>query len=361
MRIWQGAACSVVVAWADPAQATSYSMTDLGNLGGTITTVAGINSSGQITGNSLDAGGNSFAFLYANGHMTSLGNDNAVGVKARAINSSGVIEGNLSNGDLFTWSNGTFTDLGLAPGTTQSKGNGFNDSGEIAGQAKLTDGTYQAFLYNPANGGSFMLLGTLGGMPSSTQFSYASSINSSGQIEGDSINSNGDDHAYVWTNGSWNDLGTFGGPASSGIAVNNLGHATGVAFLTASVGHVFLYNGTKLIDCGTLGGNYGNAGGLNNQDMIVGYCELADNVTNHAFIYSNGVMTDLNTLIPANTGWTLTDARGINDAGDIAAEGTNAAGQQDSFLLTPIYLPEPTACAICAAAIPLLTYRRRRN
>jgi probable HAF family extracellular repeat protein len=45
-------------------------------------------------------------------------------------------------------------------------------------------------------------------------------------------------------------------------------------------------------------------------------------------------MLDLNTLIPPGTGWTLDQANGINDAGEIVGYGAKK-GQQHAFLLTP--------------------------
>jgi probable HAF family extracellular repeat protein/autotransporter-associated beta strand protein len=320
--------------------ATVYSMTDLGTLGGTNTTPAGINLSGEIVGNSTNVAGTRIPFIYANGQMTSLGMDGNLTAFARQINSSGEVEGSLSNGDLFVWKNGQYMDLGTPLGSTNVRGNGFNDAGEITGQMTTTGGEIHGFLYNPADGGSSIDIGTLGGAPG--DFSYGSSINSSGQIEGDSINAGGLDHAFIWTAGQWNDLGTFGGAASSGIAVNNEGHATGTAEEPAGtdggtpVLHPFLYNGKTMVDCGTLGGDYGNAGGMNDLDQIVGYSYLANNTTQNAFIYGNGVMTNLNSLIPAGSGWTLTGASGINDAGLIAATGVNGSGQTHTFLLTPM-------------------------
>jgi hypothetical protein len=53
-----------------------------------------------------------------------------------------------------------------------------------------------------------------------------------------------------------------------------------------------------------------------------------------AFLYSGAVMYDLNKLIPANSGWRLTVAFGINDAGLIVGIGAHN-GQQRPFLLTP--------------------------
>jgi probable HAF family extracellular repeat protein len=54
-----------------------------------------------------------------------------------------------------------------------------------------------------------------------------------------------------------------------------------------------------------------------------------------AFIWQNGVITDLNTLIPSGTGWVLQQANGINDNGQIVGTGT-IGGQAHAFLLTPM-------------------------
>ena len=53
-----------------------------------------------------------------------------------------------------------------------------------------------------------------------------------------------------------------------------------------------------------------------------------------AFIYQGGVRTDLNTLLPAGSGWKLEIASGINDRGQIAGTGV-IGGVRHAFLLTP--------------------------
>ena len=64
-------------------------------------------------------------------------------------------------------------------------------------------------------------------------------------------------------------------------------------------------------------------------------------------------MGDLNNDIRSDSGWTLEDALGINDTGQIVGYGTNPSGQMDAFVLTPI--PEPGLLALlllccCSAA-----------
>jgi probable HAF family extracellular repeat protein len=72
---------------------------------------------------------------------------------------------------------------------------------------------------------------------------------------------------------------------------------------------------------------------INNAGQVVGYAELADGSL-HAFLWSGGSMRDLNSLIPANSGWVLEDATGVNDAGQICGDGTHK-GKTRAFLLTP--------------------------
>ena len=57
-----------------------------------------------------------------------------------------------------------------------------------------------------------------------------------------------------------------------------------------------------------------------------------------------GVWQNLNNL-PSAAGWTLTQATGINDLGQITGWGWNPSGQEAVFLLTPT--PEPSH--VCAA------------
>ena len=62
-----------------------------------------------------------------------------------------------------------------------------------------------------------------------------------------------------------------------------------------------------------------------------------------AFLFSNGVMTDLNSLISPGSSFTLHRAASISNTGFIVGYGTNSAGQQDAFLLTPNTSPVPEA------------------
>jgi probable HAF family extracellular repeat protein len=115
------------------------------------------------------------------------------------------------------------------------------------------------------------------------------------------------------------DLGTPGGMGSLAYGVNGVGQVVGTASIsTASADqHAVLFDQVSIVDLGTQGGgSYGYA--TNNATQIVGLAFIAGNSALHPFLYSNGVMFDLNTLVDPASGWTLTDARDINGSGQIS-------------------------------------------
>src|SRR5262249_9219370 len=68
---------------------------------------------------------------------------------------------------------------------------------------------------------------------------------------------------------------------------------------------------------------------INNRRQIVG------TGGDHAFLWENGRMQDLETLIPPGSGWRLNSANGISDNGLIVGEGFYNSHVR-GFLLTPI-------------------------
>jgi probable HAF family extracellular repeat protein len=86
---------------------------------------------------------------------------------------------------------------------------------------------------------------------------------------------------------------------------------------------------------GSLGGYASEARAINNSGTVVGWSYLADNYTTHAFAWTaSGGLQDLNNLIPANSGWVLMYANGINASGQIVGTGTINT-LTHAFLLTP--------------------------
>lgn len=66
--------------------------------------------------------------------------------------------------------------------------------------------------------------------------------------------------------------------------------------------------------------------------MVAGTIAVGNTGLVHAAIWKNGAVTDLNTLLPAHSGFTLFDALAINDNGDVVGIGGHN-NQQVGFLL----------------------------
>ncbi|MGH9653636.1 MAG: PEP-CTERM sorting domain-containing protein [Bryobacteraceae bacterium] len=98
------------------------------------------------------------------------------------------------------------------------------------------------------------------------------------------------------------------------------------------------------VDLGTLGGAQSYAYGIDSSGDIVGYSYLAGDTAEHAFLFTNGVMIDLNNLLPFGSDWTIDYAYAIDDAGEIAAMGIQN-GEQYAVELIPAVTslsdPEP--------------------
>ena len=277
---------------------TSGTLVNLGTLGGTVSLAEAINGSGQVVGYSTLADGTYRAFLYSNGRLYNIGT------------------------------------LGAAYGV----GYGINASGQVVGSSYTKANLDHAFLWTPStpNGtsGKMIDLGTLGGQSSS-----AYGVNKNGEAVGYAYRSDGNFRAFLYSNGTMKDLGTLGGDWSRADGMNDADQIVGQAYLRANVSaHACLWQNGTIKDLGTLGGTYSEAYGINSSgSQIVGYSDVPSNsgyLVSHAFLYSNGVMQDLNKSIPANSGWVLAQATGVNDAGQIVGYGT-LNGQQKGFLLTP--------------------------
>ena len=91
------------------------------------------------------------------------------------------------------------------------------------------------------------------------------------------------------------------------------------------------------LDLGTLPGCAESlALDINSSGVVVGYCSDPDLV---AFVWADGVMVALDDLVPPELGLDIHRTRGINDAGQIAANGADKNLNGVGMLLTPIDPP----------------------
>jgi probable HAF family extracellular repeat protein len=91
-------------------------------------------------------------------------------------------------------------------------------------------------------------------------------------------------------------------------------------------------------DLGTLGGSSSYGRAIDTSGQVTGAASVAGDVTQHAFLYRNAHMIDLNSLISSSDAafYTLNSGQGINDKEQIVVNATvNATGQDVALLLTP--------------------------
>lgn len=294
-----------------------------------------INASGQVAGWVGTGNGNSHAALNditGTHDLGTLGDPQHQSI-ATGINAPGQIVGGVvpPNGGLhaFLYENGLMRDLETDPGAI-SRAHAINSAGQVVGMRVFGDHLH-AFMYD---GAGFHDLGTLGGRDSG-----AYGINDAGHVVGWSVTQNGGLHAFLYDSAGMHDLGTLGGDSGWASAVNASGQVVGWSRQSREQGGLirpFLYDSTGMHDLGSLGGNDSLAFGINASGQVVGTSSLVPGAsTTHAFLYSGGVLRDLNSLLPPGTNRTLTEAHAINDQGEIV--GLDSDGH--AFLLTPVSDP----------------------
>lgn len=319
----------------------------------------GINNAGTVVGDIATPDGRR-GFVWSSqggGSFTLLDTLGGADGTATAINASGTVTGYaaIPSGDAhaYRYSRGSLTDLGVF-GNANSFGIAINNRGQVAGQYIDPASQFRAFLYT--NGASTDL-GTLGG-----SFAYAGGINNRGEVVGVSAL---DDvtpflaHAFVYRNGSMTDLGTFGGSYSSASDINDAGQIVGHAWGNG-VEHAFLYQNGSMADIGSLGGGRSYATAINEAGLVVGYSEQAT-ADNAAFLYADGVMTDLNALIDPASGWYLYAATGINDSAQIIAYGCRADDCGAVLLDVASTAPEPENWALMLGGLGVVGWMGRRR
>jgi probable HAF family extracellular repeat protein len=350
----------------------NYTVTDLGVLGsGTSSSGFDMNHAGWVAGSSnLVPFGPQHAFLwYGAGPLQDLGtlsgsecpqcNSGADGPSAsgEAAIGSEIATPDPDNEDFCgygthlqcraaVWRYGNLKPLSTLPGGRNANAFGINDLGELAGFAEdgVSDPTcasatpfqkirFQAVLWNKA--GEIRKLSPLTEMGDTVAFAFG--LNNRGQVVGSSgtcatqglppANVTGL-HAVVWErDGTPTYLGTLGDAANTMYnaagAINDLGDIVGTSQFTDGTVHSFLWKkGIGMQDLGTLPGAFVTVAGCcdtgNNKDEVVGFS--IDELGSRPFLWSDGAMVDLNTLLPANSPLYLLNAESINEKGEITGQ-----------------------------------------
>ncbi|MGA7854144.1 MAG: hypothetical protein WCA15_12530 [Candidatus Acidiferrales bacterium] len=343
-----------------------YRVVNLGNLSGTASSGNTINNIGWAMG-SADQSGNTteHAAVWIYGlrfDLGTLGGANS-DVQWPIKNDHGLVAGWAetaeSNPQGEAWSCTAFNPTGtptghdcvgfswqwgvMSPLPTLGGPNGFaagaNNLGQIVGWAENASHDtscvlpqyfqFEPVVYGPAVG-QIEQLPNYPGDPDGA----ATAINDRGQVVGISgtcdvaVGAFTATHALLWQNGAVTDLGSLGGKGwNTPMAINRRGDIVGFSDLPGDVSggtlnasfHAFLWTKEtgRMTDLGVLAGDsLSEALDINDEGQIVGVSLPSF----RAFIYENGKMWDLNSLIAHDSPLFLIGANGINDRGEITGE-----------------------------------------
>jgi probable HAF family extracellular repeat protein len=289
------------------------SVVDLGTLGGNESVAYSVNDRGQAVGCAANAKSDPFGFC-------------------------GIFAGVPQQSRAFLWQNGTMKDLGTLGGP-DALAELVNDEGQVAGWS-LTDSTVNPSTGTPTQhpflweNGKMRDLGTIGG----TAIYLINHLNNRGQLVGGmNVAGNQSYHPFLWDGVSLRDLGTFGGDYGSADWINEAGDVVGWALTAGNqTSHAFLWRQDVLTDLGMVDGDLSStAFVVNSERQVVGATQDNKGAYVHAFLWEQGSIADLNALIPAGSGVQLMAAVGLNDRGEIVAQGVLSNGDLHAFLLIP--------------------------
>jgi hypothetical protein len=331
-----------------PGAPLAYQVEDLGTTAdGLVPTVTGINASGQVSGFVATPGGlRAVRFTNGTGWAYVPGLQSVFSV-ATAINASGDLAGYYSTpagmrafryGD----SIGLMT-IGVLAGGTSTQGFAITDTGEVVGNGNSSSGSRA---WRTGSG-----LGTVPTVPAALNGSISSTcgVNSAGQMVG-AYRPNGVDRAYrLESNGSLTDIGTLGGTTSTACALDADGRVGGQSRTgTANQAYVF---STSIANVDVFNSSVSKLESIANGVGVGTFTSAANGGVSHAFVYTDaGGAIDLNTLIPADSGWVLTSASAVSTTGQIVGQGL-VGGSPRAYRLKAGAAPDTTAPVITSASV----------
>ena len=338
-----------------------YAVTDLGTLGGTFSNASGINNHSSVVGIASLLGDNSFhAFLWRKGVMIDLGtlegaappayswalnvNDNDEVVGFSETPTPDPLGENFCGDSLvclpFLWRAGVMHPLPTLGGTNGNAVD-INDRGEVLGVAETS--TPDPGCVPPAilhfepvswKNGRVQELSTFPGDPDGG----GSALNGPGQILIFSTNcTNTSGHDSLLQRGTLTAFGNLGGLPLAANDINNKGLVVGT--LVGAGGsdfEAFIWQTGVARAIGTLSGDATSvANASNDKGQVTGQsCDASGNC--RGFLWQDGIMMDLSTLVPADSTLTFFDPTDINSRGEIVGLGfQKSTGEPRGFLLTP--------------------------
>jgi probable HAF family extracellular repeat protein len=316
-----------------PAAPPAYKLVDLGTLpGGSYSGANSINNRGEVVGWSNSGAGttgmlHTQAVLWRKGSIRALTIPDGTFLScATRINDRGQVlivpEAHAAVNSaidvimpsyVLLWQEGKTVPVDI------SSANGLDNRGRVAGQGRGT----RAAVWSGGRQEA------VGGLPDN-RVSIAYDVNDAGDIVGSAPTEDGKtSHAFLFSKGALTDLGIPPGLVSSQAqAVNNRGQVLVWAYTPTGHAQAFLWEAGRYTALCKPGEEDIWAYGLNNKGQAVG------SAGGRAFLWTDGKRWDLNTLARNKPGWTLTEARSINEKGQIVGTGT-VNGKERAFLLNP--------------------------
>ena len=316
-----------------------------------ITTGLGLNDDGAVVGYYWCSGWEhkeAFVWTAEEGFVTLERPQGVVSARAVDINDEGIICGTAvvsglgNRGFVYGYEGDQFTILGTLPGGNWSEAHAIDSAGEIVGfwGDTINGPSPLAFIWR--DGELIDIHPDFG-----TIKSEANGINDDGVLTGWMGTSTlTDARAFIWDNGKVTELPLVpNGVTAKGEAINERGYVAGEGRVFLDDGKTmavqsFLWADNQMTNLGTLPGTtFARARGINDQNRIAGYCHNAGLVDLAPFIWQDGLMTNINDLLPSDSQLTVYLAQGINNAGQIAGSATTDFSDLVAVLLTPIQGP----------------------
>ncbi len=290
-------------------------------------------------------------------------------VTVNALNASSVMVGTvtgLSISSPTVWQNGSAATLSDWSGDNLGSALGLNDFGIVVGFSLSRTITLNPYATSYGSdhalvwtNGTASLLSPLSG----DSGAMADSINDSGEVVGVSFSataaSDGSylSHAVSWINGTVSALAPVSGAQSSGAwFVNTAGDVAGEATFADGTSHAVLWHNGVATDLGSLTGySWSQPSAINDLGQVVGTASTNDSFDStdggvqHAVLWQNGKIVDLNSLLSANDGIVLQSALSVNDAGEILCYGTDGNATDVTFILD--LTGSPAATVSTAASV----------